>query len=144
MKIFKGRSISKGIAEGEALVTSQPLSFFGGVDPETGCVVEKDHELFGISITDKILVMPATKGSTASTWALIRLSENKLAPKAIVTTNTDAIIIAGVIIGQIPTVDQISVDPITTFKTGQKLKVNGDKGEVEMILSESNVNPSIK
>ncbi len=132
MKIYKGRSISKGIAEGDALVTKQPLSFFGGVDPETGFVVERSHELNKTSITDKILVMPSTKGSTASTWALIRLSENKLAPKAIITIVTDAIVIAGVIIGQIPTIDQLPFDPTVKFHTGQILKVNGDKGEVEI------------
>lgn len=130
---FKGRSISKGTAEGEVLVTRQPLSFFGGVNPENGCVVEKDHELYNICVADKILVMPTSKGSTGSTWILIRLSENKVAPKAIITVETDVIVTAGVIIGQIPTIDQLPFDPTQRFKNSQILMVNGDKGEVGIV-----------
>ena len=58
-----GRRIFKGKTEGEALVTSQSISFYGGVDPDTGTVVEKGHELEGQSITDKVLVFPSGKGS---------------------------------------------------------------------------------
>ena len=58
MEQLKGRIIYKGIVEGEALVTSQPLSFYGGVDPNTGMVIEKGHELQGQSVEGKILVFP--------------------------------------------------------------------------------------
>ena len=132
-EVYQGRSIAKGIAEGEALVTSQPLSFFGGVDPSSGIVKEREHELFGVKLSDKVLVMPPLKGSSAGTWIICRLSENGVAPRAIVITSADVILIAGAIIGNIPTVDNFDFDPITKFKTGEKLRVNGDTGAVEVI-----------
>lgn len=130
---YQGRSIAQGIAEGEALVTCQPISFFGSVNPESGKVTEIGHELYGISVSGKILVMPATKGSTASTWIIARLSENRVAPAAIIVSKADIILIAGVIIGQIPTVDDFDFDPTVKFKTGQILRVDGENGVVEVV-----------
>ena len=132
-EIYQGRSIAKGIAEGEALVSHQPLSIFGGVSPETGVVMEREHELYGVKLTGKVLVMPPLKGSTAGTWILCRASENGVAPSAIVVTRTDIILTAGAIIGKIPTVDNFGFDPTTKFKNGQKLRVNGDNGTVELL-----------
>lgn len=130
---YQGRSIAQGIVEGEALVTCQPISFFGSVNPESGKVTEIGHELYGISVSGKILVMPATKGSTASTWIIARLSENRVAPAAIIVSKADIILIAGVIIGQIPTVDDFDFDPTVKFKTGQILRVDGENGVVEVV-----------
>ncbi len=67
---LEGRKISPGVITGEALVTSQGISFYGGVDPETGVVVEKDHELENQSIVGKILVFPSGKGSTVGSYVL--------------------------------------------------------------------------
>ena len=64
MEQLKGRVIYKGKAQGEALVTTQPISFYGGVDPATGIIIEKGHELQGQSVKGKILVFPTGKGST--------------------------------------------------------------------------------
>jgi hypothetical protein len=132
-ELYKGRSIAKGIGEGEALVTSQPLSFFGGIDPDSGIIRDRGHELFGVKISGKILVLPPCKGSTAGTWTLARLSENGVAPSAIIIGKSDVIVTAGVIMGQIPTVDNFDFDPTMKFKTGQKLRVNGNEGTVEVV-----------
>jgi predicted aconitase with swiveling domain len=132
-EIYKGRSIAKGIGEGEVLVTQQPLSIFGGVSPDTGKVMEREHELYGVKLSGKVLVMPPLKGSTAGTWILCRASENGVAPSAIIVTKTDIILTAGAIIGKIPAVDNFDFDPIKKFKTGQKLRVNGDDGTVELL-----------
>lgn len=132
-ELYQGRSISKGVVEGEALVTSQPLSFFGGVDPDSGLVTERGHELFGVKISGKVLVLPPLKGSTAGTWILSRLSERGAAPGAIIIKKADIILITGAIIGKIPTVDNFDFDPIMKFKTGEKLRVNGNKGTVEVV-----------
>lgn len=132
-ELYKGRSISKGIGEGEALVTSQPLSFFGGIDPDSGIIRDRGHELFGVKISGKVLVLPPCKGSTAGTWTLARLSENGVAPSAIIIGKSDVIVTAGVIMGHIPTVDNFDFDPTMKFKTGEKLRVDGDKGTVEVV-----------
>ncbi len=130
---YQGRSIAGGIAEGEALVTRQPLSIFGGVDPDSGLVKEREHELFGVKLSGKVLVMPPLKGSTAGTWILCRLSENGVAPSAIIITKADIILTAGAIIGKIPTVDNFDFDPTMKFETGERLRVNGDDGTVELL-----------
>ena len=81
---LQGRKIYQGRAEGEALVTSMGISFFGGVDPECGVVVEKGHELEGQAICGKILVFPTGKGSTVGSYTLYRLKKAGLAPAAII------------------------------------------------------------
>jgi predicted aconitase with swiveling domain len=126
---LKGRKIYKGIAEGEAIVTKDGISFYGGVDPDTGKVVEVGHELEGQSITRKILVFPTGKGSTVGSYTLYRMKKNNTAPAAIVNKQIDTIIAVGCIISEIPCVDKIDVNEI---KTGQKLIVNGSEGTVEV------------
>lgn len=132
-EVFQGRSISGGVAEGEALVTRQGISFLGGVDPDTAAVTEVGHEIQGAKITDKVLVLPSLKGSAAGMWILYRLALKGLAPKAIVTINADAILIAAVVLGEIPTVDQLAFDPGGRFRTGDRLRVDGTQGKVERL-----------
>lgn len=124
-----GRKIYQGRAQGEALVTSMGISFFGGVDPETGMVVEKGHELEGQSISGKILVFPTGKGSTVGSYTLYRLKREGLAPLAIVNAECETITAVGCIISEIPCVDRI---PIEKLQTGTMVLVNGDEGLVEM------------
>ena len=76
----QGRSIYQGHAEGEALVTNMGISFFGGVDPDTGIVVERGHELEGQTVSGKVLVFPTGKGSTVGSYTLYRLRRNGVAP----------------------------------------------------------------
>lgn len=124
-----GRKIYKGTVEGEALVTTDGISFYGGVDPDTGKVVEVGHELEGQSITGKVLVFPTGKGSTVGSYTMYRMKKNNTAPVAIVNKEIDTIIAVGCIISEIPCVDNININDI---KTGQKLIVNGSEGSVEV------------
>ena len=127
---IKGRKISPGSASGEALVTSQGLSFYGGVDPETGIIVEKDHELEGQSITGKVLVFPRGKGSTVGSYVIYQLAKTGKGPAAIIKQESEAIVAVGCIISEIPAIDKI---PIEKIKTGQKVRVNGTQGIVELL-----------
>jgi len=124
---FEGRVIRYGEVEGEALATRQPISFYGGVDPETGRIIERGHELEGESITDKILVFPYGKGSTVGSYILLRLKKRGLAPKAIINKRCEPIIAVGVIIADIPAVDMIDTDKIST---GDLVKIIGSVVEV--------------
>jgi len=124
-----GRKIYKGIAEAEAIVTKDGISFYGGVDPDTGKVVEVGHELEGQTITGKVLVFPTGKGSTVGSYTIYRMKKNNTAPVAIVNKQIDTIIAVGCIISEIPCVDKIDV---TQIKTGQKLVVDGTNGTVEV------------
>jgi predicted aconitase with swiveling domain len=126
---LQGRKICPGRAEGEALVTSMGISFFGGVDPESGVIVEKGHELEGQSIRGKILAFPTGKGSTVGSYTLYRLKHNGAAPAAIVNRQCETITAVGCIIAGIPCVDLI---PIEQLQSGVKLAVDGEQGTVEL------------
>ncbi len=120
MEQLKGRLISKGRAQGEALVTSQPISFYGGVDPNTGIVIEKGHELQGQSVKDKILVFPTGKGSTVGSYTLYRMKKNGTAPAGMINKECETVVAVGAIISEIPCVDQIDISQI---KTGDKVRI---------------------
>ena len=124
-----GRTIYQGTAEGEALVTSMGISFFGGVDPDTGIVVEKGHELEGQSISGKVLVFPTGKGSTVGSYTLYRLKMNGVAPAAIVNAQCETITAVGCIIAEIPCVDQVPIDQLTT---GDTISLDGAQGTIEV------------
>ena len=124
-----GRKIFKGKASGEALVTSDSISFYGGVDPDNGVVVEKGHELEGISINDKILVFPSGKGSTVGSYVIYQMAKTGKGPKALVLNDCEAIVAVGTIISELPCVDQIDVSKI---QTGMQIHVDGDNGTVEI------------
>ena len=128
--ILSGRKIYGGRVLGEALVTSQGISFFGGVDPESGVVVEKGHALEGQSISGKILVFPTGKGSTVGSYTLYRLKKVNKAPAAIVNRECETITAVGCIIAEIPCIDQVSIDLI---ETGARLCVDGERGTVEVL-----------
>ena len=128
--ILQGRKISTGNASGPALVSSMGISFYGGVDPETGIVVEKGHELEGQSIAGRVLIFPTGKGSTVGSYTLYRLKKAGRAPAAILNAEAETITAVGCIISDIPCVDQI---PITQIKSGQVLRVDGEAGRVEVI-----------
>ena len=127
---LQGRKIYQGQAQGEVLVTSMGISFFGGVDPDTGIVVEKRHPLEGQSISGKVLVFPTGKGSTVGSYTLYRLKMNGLAPAAIVNVQCETITAVGCIIAEIPCVDQI---PIEQLPGGVRVVVDGEAGTVEML-----------
>jgi len=125
---MKGRIISPGKARGEAIVSRTPLSFYGGIDPKTGIVIEKGHEIEGQCVRNKILVFPQGKGSTVGSYVIYGLKKNGVAPAAIVNRETETIVATGVILAGIPCVDRIDIDKI---KTGVKLIVDADEGTVE-------------
>jgi hypothetical protein len=127
---WQGRRIFAGQATGDALVSSMGISFYGGVDPESGVVIERDHELEGQSIAGKVLVFPTGKGSTVGSYTLYRLMRAGKAPVAIINVECETITAVGCIIAEIPCVDQV---PIEQLRSGQQLEVDGDRGTVEIL-----------
>ncbi len=124
---MKGRIINPGKAEGEALVSSEPIGFLGGIDPKTGEVIEKGHPLEGKNVKEKVLVFPTGKGSTVGSYVIYGLKKNGVAPAAIVNLETETIVATGVILADIPCVDGIETGKI---KTGDLVKVDGKNVEV--------------
>jgi predicted aconitase with swiveling domain len=131
---LQGRCIYPGNIHGLALCTSQAISFFGGVDPETGIVVERGHELEGQCITGKVLAFPTGKGSTVGSYTLYRLKHAGRAPLAILNASCETITAVGCIIAEIPCVDQL---PIQQIPTGSYVVINGQQINVELPVSSS-------
>ena len=127
---MKVRMISPGKTKGTAIVSKEPIGFYGGIDIETGVVIEKGHPLEGKRVTDKILVFPCGKGSTVGSYVIYGLKKNGVAPKGIINRETETIVATGVILAGIPCVDQIDIENI---QDGDTVAVNADKGTVEII-----------
>ena len=126
---MKGRTISPGKAEGEAIISSEPIGFYGGIDIKTGVVIEKGHSLEGKKVTGKILVFPCGKGSTVGSYVIYGLAKNKVGPAGIINKETETIVATGVILAGIPCIDQIDIDKI---KNGDKVILNADEGICEI------------
>jgi predicted aconitase with swiveling domain len=126
---MKGRIISPGKAKGIAIVTNEPIGFYGSFDLKTGKMIEKGHPLEGKSIKDKILVFPCGKGSTVGSYVIYGLKKNGVAPAGIINKETETIVATGVILAGIPCVDQIDIDKI---KDGDNIDLNADDGIVEI------------
>ncbi len=122
MEELKGKPVFKGKAKGEALVTTDQISFYGGVDPEKGVVTEKGHELEGKSFADKILVFPSGKGSTVGSYGLYRAKKNGVAPAGMINEDAETIVAVGAIISEIPMVNGVG---ISKLKTGDRVEIEG-------------------
>lgn len=127
---YSGRGVAKFVGQGEALVSKHGISFFGGVDPKTGIMREKGHDLCGADITGKVLVFPKGKGSTVGSYVIYQLKKNGHAPAAIVNIETETIIATGCILAEIPLVDKLEKNPLEEIKTGDLVLVDGKAGKV--------------
>jgi uncharacterized protein len=132
-KKLKAHIVSRGKAQGDALVSTQPISFLGSIDVKTGIVVEKGHELFGMSIKGKVLVFPGGKGSTVGSYSIYQLKKNNAAPLAMINIRTEPIVAVGAIISDIPLVDNVEENPVNVIKNGDKVLVDAILGSVEIL-----------
>ncbi|HEX7081235.1 MAG TPA: DUF126 domain-containing protein [Gammaproteobacteria bacterium] len=130
--VLHGRKVVGGVAEGEALVTRETISGWGGVDPMTGTIIETRHELRGVSFKDKILVFRGAKGSSG--WSVVfhtaRLAGT--APKAMVFNEMTTKVALGAVVMRAPAVTDLDRDPLDVIETGDWVRVNGDEGTVEV------------
>ena len=124
MRILTGRVIKHGRASGVALVSPEPIGFFGLVDAETGVVLEPGHPLVGQSVSGRVLVFPTGKGSTVGSYSLYRLARAGRAPVAIINAESETIVAVGAIISDIPMVDQIDIAQIAT---GDLVSIDGSR-----------------
>jgi len=131
--VLHGRKVVGGCAEGEALVTRETISGWGGIDPMTGTVIETHHELRGVSFKDKVLVFPGAKGSSGWSAAFHLARIANAAPKAMVFNVMTTKIALGAVVMRAPSVTDFDRDPLTVIETGDWVKVDGDLGIVEII-----------
>ena len=91
----EGRTLVPGEAHGPALVLTEALSFWGGLDPATGKIVDVHHPQHGVVVTGSVLVMPGGRGSSSSSSVLAEAIRAGTAPAAIVLAEADPIIALG-------------------------------------------------
>ena len=131
--ILHGRKIVGGCAEGEALVSTQTICGFGGINPRTGIIIDQHNELVGQSFAGKILVVPGAKGSSSfSTFLHVARLAGK-APKAILYNVTTSKMVLGAVVTQAPAMTDFDQDPLTLISTGDWVRVDADNGIVEVI-----------
>ncbi|MDR2545651.1 MAG: DUF126 domain-containing protein [Methanobrevibacter sp.] len=130
--MIKSKPISKGKGKGKLLISNKPLSFLGGVDPKTGEVVDRNHDLNGENIKDRVLFIPGGKGSTVGSYVIFQLKKNSVAPKAIICINAEPIIATGAIMSNIPMVDR--PESVDKLLDSLEVEVDGSIGEIEVFL----------
>jgi predicted aconitase with swiveling domain len=129
---LRGRCVVGGQAEGEALVTREPISGWGGVDPRTGTVIETRHELRGQSFKAKVLLFPGAKGSSgwSNTFHLCRAMG--AAPAAMLFVEMSTKMALGAVVTHAPSVTDFDSDPFELIRTGDWVQVDADRGEVRV------------
>jgi len=123
LHVVRGRAIVEGEAKGVALVSDRPISFLGGIDPQSGKIIEKGHPLEGQSVAGRVLVFPTGKGSTVGSYIIYRLAKAGLAPCAIINASSEPIVAVGALISGIPMVDRVDLG---LFRTGMRVCVRGE------------------
>lgn len=125
------RKVAKGKGKGELIVSSEPISFLGGVNPETGEIIDPNHELKGQIIKDKVLFIPGGKGSTVGSYVIFQMMKNNTAPNAIICLSAEPIIATGAIMSDIPLVD--SPAETEDLTNGTLVEVDGTNGTIEIL-----------
>jgi predicted aconitase with swiveling domain len=128
-RVIVGRAVVEGEAEGEALVTSEALSFWGGYDFHTGDIIDKHHPLAGVRAAGRILAVPFSKGSSTTTAVLLEAVRAGTAPAAIITTGVDsffalASIVADVMYAKSFPVIALEPDDFAMLRTGMRVTID--------------------
>lgn len=137
--IYRGKGCAPGVFEGDAMVSSQPFGFWQGIDPQTGIVIDKRHDLCGASIKGKVFVFPYGRGSTGTPGIFLEAVRNGCAPAAIVNVKSEPMIVMCALLAdaffkvKIPIVDGLDASLQDVFRTGDRLRVNGTTGEIEVV-----------
>jgi len=127
---LKCHKIIGGCGEGEALVSHEPICFYL-TDPKTGLIRERNHELAGKSVANKVLIFPSGKASSVvQIDGLFKLAQNNLAPKAMIVKDVETVLVVSAFIAKVPLVDRLEKDPFDAIRTGDFVKVDADKGIV--------------
>ena len=130
--VLHGRCVVPGRAEGEALVTRDRISGWGGIDSRTGTIVETRHELRGVSFAGKVLVFPGAKGSSGWSNAFHLTRTLGVAPAAMLFNEMTTKIALGAVVTRAPALTDFDRDPLACIATGDWVVVDADRGVVEV------------
>jgi hypothetical protein len=130
--VLRGRCVVPGVAEGEALVTRDRISGWGGIDSRTGTIVEVRHALRGVSFAGKVLVFPGAKGSSGWSNAFHLTRTFGVAPAAMLFNEMTTKIALGAVVTRAPALTDFDRDPLALIETGDWVRVDADRGLVEI------------
>lgn len=130
--VIHGRKVVPGVAAGEALVSRDRISGWGGIDSRTGTVIETRHELRGVSFAGKVLVFPGAKGSSGWSAAFHMTRLMNVAPAAFLFNEMTTKIALGAVVTHSPSMTDFDRDPMALIETGDWVKVDADRGVVEI------------
>jgi predicted aconitase with swiveling domain len=130
--VLRGRTVVPGVVEGEALVSHETISGWGGIDPATGTIIERRHELSGVCFTGKILVFPGAKGSSG--WSGFFQTTRLLgtAPIGMIFTVTTTKAALGAVVTRVPALTDLDRDPVALIRTGDRLRLDATAGLVHV------------
>ena len=128
--VLKGHGVGKGIAEGEALVTGELVS---NDNLSSGTYHEKGHEIDGVEVKGKVLVFPTGKGGSFVAHSLMGAKMGGVAPVAMVYDRVDSRIVDSTLLAGIPSVHSTEKSVVKSIKTGYRVRVDSDKGIVEIL-----------
>ncbi len=138
-RVLKGRGCAAGAFEGEVVVSKRPFGFWQGLDPQTGVVIDKRHDLCGTTIKGKAFVFPYGRGSTGTPGIFLEAVRNGCAPAAIVNVRSEPMIVMCSILAEaffqvaIPIVDGLDADPQAALETGDRVRIDGTTGVIELL-----------
>jgi uncharacterized protein len=130
--IIRGRGIVPGIAQGIALVTRETISGWGGISPMDGRITETRHELVGQSFAGKVLLFRGAKGSSGWSAMFHTARLAGAAPAAMLFVEMTTKVALGAVVTRAPTVTDFDRDPFSIIATGDRVRVNGDTGLIEV------------
>jgi predicted aconitase with swiveling domain len=133
---LQGRLVIPGQVSGQALVSTEPLSFWGGYDYRSGAIIDRRHPLAGQRAAGRILALPFTRGSSTTTAVLLEAVKAGTGPAAIITTSPDPFFALAAIVADelyqtsIPLL-VLAPEDFMTLQSGQFLTVRAD-GSLEV------------
>lgn len=133
--LIRGRKVVGGYAEGEAMVTTQTISGWGGINETDGSIIERRHELVGQSFAGKILIFPGAKGSSGWSAFFHMTRINGVAPAAMLFTRMTTKIALGAVVTRVPAMTDFDQDILSVIRTGDHVIVNADDGFIKVLRS---------
>jgi len=130
-----------GVLRGKALVSKQKISFLGDVDIKTGVIVDPKSDIRGISVRGKILIFRGGRGSTVGASIIYGLKKRGNSPLAIITVETDPVVVAGAIFSEIPMVSKVSEEILMTTNTNDFVEILSLDGKRALIKVFKKWNP---
>ena len=130
---FSCREISRGIAEGEVLLSQDQILFYHA-DPATGIITERGHCLEGISVKGKILVFPGGKGSSVVQMdGMYKLEQHGTAPLGLIVLEPDTVLVSSAIIMELPMVDRVEQAFYDIIRTGDRVRIDTERQVISLL-----------